>query len=162
MWRGRIEAPAVNVGTTQQPGYAPARRPDHDEQGEWGVTEPHDGPGVLPPVPLEPLRVLDPRQLGRYRLLGRLGTGGMGVAFLTEGDGDWAVVKMIRSDITDDRAYRARITGELEAMRRAAGPLAAALLESDLDGEPAWFAMEFIPGMTLTRRVADLGAGANP
>ena len=46
---------------------------------------------------------------------------------------------------------------ELEAMRRATRPHTAALLESDLDGDPAWFAMEFIPGMTLTRRVTDRG-----
>ena len=81
----------------------------------------------------------------------------MGVAFLTEGAGRWAVVKMIRSDLSDDRTYRARIARELEAMRRAAGPYTAALLDSDLDGDPAWFAMEFIPGMTLTRRVTDHG-----
>jgi serine/threonine protein kinase len=81
----------------------------------------------------------------------------MGVAFLTEGAGRWAVVKMIRSDLSDDRSYRARIARELEAMRRAAGPHTAALLDSDLDGDPAWFAMEFIPGMTLTRHVNDLG-----
>lgn len=111
----------------------------------------------LPPVPLDPLRALDPRQLGQYRLLGRLGSGGMGVAFLTEGDGRWAVVKMIRSDLSEDRAYRARIARELEAMRRAVGPYTAQLLESELDGDPAWFAMEFIPGVTLTRRVTDMG-----
>lgn len=90
-------------------------------------------------------------------MLGRLGTGGMGVAFLAERGGQWAVVKMIRTDLAEDRHHRARIARELEAMRLAAGPHTAALFDSDLDGDPAWFAMEFIPGMTLTRHVEQHG-----
>jgi len=90
-------------------------------------------------------------------MLGRLGTGGMGVAFLAERDGQWAVVKMIRTDLAEDRHHRARIARELEAMRLAAGPHTAALFDSDLEGDPAWFAMEFIPGMTLTRHVEQQG-----
>lgn len=61
-----------------------------------------------PSVALEPLRALDPRELGGWRILGRLGAGGMGVAFLAERDGQWAVVKMVRSDLAEDRHQRAR------------------------------------------------------
>ena len=120
-----------------------------------------DSSGVgraLPAVPLEPLRDRDPRELGSFRLLGRLGAGGMGVAFLAEGKGQWAVVKMIRSELADDRSYRARLSRELDAMGRASGAHTASLLDSDVQADPPWFAMEFIPGMTLTRRVDDSGA----
>ena len=113
---------------------------------------------MLPAVPLEPLRGRDPQHLGDYRLLGRLGHGGMGVAFLSQAGGKWVVVKMMRSDLTDDSSFRARVGRELEAMKRAEGPHTAALLESDLEGDPAWFAMEFIPGLTLNRRVKEQGA----
>jgi serine/threonine protein kinase len=116
-----------------------------------------EGDSTAPAVPLEPLRALDPKSLGGWRMLGRLGTGGMGVAFLAERDGLWAVVKMIRSDLSDDRSHRARISRELDAMRLAEGPHTASLYESDLDGDPAWFAMEFIPGLTLTRRIDEVG-----
>lgn len=121
------------------------------------MTDEVEGGASAPAVPLEPLRALDPRELGGWRMLGRLGTGGMGVAFLAERDGQWAVVKMIRTDLAEDRHHRARIARELEAMRLAAGPHTAALYDSDLDGDPAWFAMEFIPGMTLTRHIEEQG-----
>ena len=114
-------------------------------------------PRSLPAVPLEPLRDRDPRSLGSFRLLGRLGAGGMGVAFLSESDGGWAVVKVIRPELAEDRGQRARISRELEAMKRAAGPFTANLLAEQLDEDPAWFAMEFIPGTTLTRRIDDTG-----
>lgn len=114
-------------------------------------------PRALPSVPLEPLRDRDPRALGPFRLLGRLGAGGMGVAYLSESGGDWSVVKMLRSELAEDRSHRARIGRELEAMKRASGPHTAKLLEEHLDEDPSWFAMEFIPGTTLTRRVEDAG-----
>lgn len=113
---------------------------------------------VIPPTPLQPLRALDPKQLGDWTILGRLGTGGMGVAFLAERDEQWAVVKMVRSDIAEDRHHRARIERELEAMRLAESEHTAALFEQALDDDPAWFAMEFIPGVTLTREITDHGA----
>lgn len=110
-----------------------------------------------PDVPTEPLRDRDPRKVGGFRLLGRLGYGGMGVAYLAERSGNRAVVKIVRSDLADSSTFRARLLRELEAMRRAAGPHTAALLDSDLDADPPWFAMEFIPGANLGRYVPDGG-----
>lgn len=113
-------------------------------------------------MPVEPLRPNDPRELGAFRLLGRLGAGGMGVAFLSERGSEWAVVKMFRSEVSEDSGFAPRMARELEAMQLAAGPHTATLLEYDLDGHPAWFAMEFIPGMTLSSYVEASGplAGA--
>jgi serine/threonine protein kinase len=110
-----------------------------------------------PRVPLEPLLRRDPRELGQYRLLGRLGSGGMGVAFLAERPGGWAVVKLLKDDVADDPRRRRWIARELEAMRLAAGPHTAELLEEHTDEDPAWFAMEFVPGLTLHRRVTESG-----
>lgn len=112
---------------------------------------------ALPPVPMEPLRERDPRELGGFRMLGRLGYGGMGVAYLAEQDGTWAVVKVVRSDLSDSSTFRARLVRELEAMRRATGPHTAAVLASDLDADPAWFAMEYIPGANLGRDIPERG-----
>lgn len=116
-----------------------------------------DGDSQLPLVPIEPLRDRDPRELGGFRMLGRLGHGGMGVAYLAENEGVWGVVKVIRSDLADSPTFRARLQRELEAMERAAGPFTATVLASDLDSDPAWFAMEFIPGANLSRFVAENG-----
>ena len=111
---------------------------------------------ALPSVPLEPLLDRDPRELGVFRLLGRLGAGGMGVAYLADGLGQWAVVKVVRSELADDPAFRARLSRELDAIARLDGQ-SARVLEASLDGPVPWFAMEFIPGQTLDHRVKDRG-----
>lgn len=113
--------------------------------------------GSMPAVPLEPLRARDPRDVGEFRLLGRLGGGGMGVAFLAEGQDQWAVVKIIRSELADSTGFQARLRRELEAMSRAAGPRTALVLAQGVEEDPSWFAMEFIPGITLARQVSESG-----
>lgn len=120
-------------------------------------TSPDEGGPQLPLVPMEPLRDRDPRELGGFRMLGRLGYGGMGVAYLAEKAGSWGVVKVIRSDLADSPTFRARLQRELEAMDRARGPFTAEVLASDLTSDPAWFAMEFIPGANLARFIAENG-----
>ncbi|MDQ1305047.1 MAG: eukaryotic-like serine/threonine-protein kinase [Actinomycetota bacterium] len=111
-----------------------------------------------PAVPLEPLAEDDPVQVGEYRLLGRLGSGGMGVAYLATGSTvNWVVVKTAWRHLAADRSFRARLVRELDAMRRSAGPHTAALLDADLDAPVPWFAMEFIPGVTLSHRIEDRG-----
>jgi len=113
---------------------------------------------ALPPVPLEPLAEDDPSQLGDYRLLGRLGSGGMGVAYLaSDSTRNWIVVKTIWPHLAADRAFRARLVRELQVMRTVSGTTTAALLNADTETKTPWFAMEFIPGMTLARTVEDSG-----
>jgi hypothetical protein len=113
---------------------------------------------ALPPVPLEPLTEDDPSQLGNYRLLGRLGAGGMGVAYLASDSArNWIVVKTIWPHLAADRAFRARLVRELQVMRTVSGGTTAALLNADTESATPWFAMEFIPGTTLARKVEDSG-----
>jgi serine/threonine protein kinase len=115
-----------------------------------------DGGRSLPSVPLGPLLDRDPREVGPFRLLGRLGAGGMGVAYLADGLGQWAVVKCLRSELADDVGFRARLGRELEAVGRLNGE-SARVLQSDLDGPAPWFAMEFIAGQTLSHWVRERG-----
>ncbi|MCX6421749.1 MAG: serine/threonine-protein kinase [Actinobacteria bacterium] len=112
---------------------------------------------ALPPVPLEPLRDSDPMDLGDFRLLGRLGAGGMGVAFLAQRGREWAVVKVVRADVAEQLGFEPRFRRELEAMRRVEGAGGVRVLASSIDAHPPWFAMEFIDGMTLSRHVAQYG-----
>ena len=111
------------------------------------------GVGGLPSVPLQPLLSRDPQQLGEFRLLGRLGSGGMGTAFLGQGPSGWVVVKEAHASTGADPAIRARMHREVAAMRQAAGPYTAAVVDADLDGEVPWVAMEFVPGETLARTI---------
>jgi serine/threonine protein kinase len=69
----------------------------------------------------------DPRRLGPYELLGRLGQGGMGVAFLgrERRGGRLAAVKAIRPELVGDPAFAARFRREVEAARRVDSPQVA-------------------------------------
>ena len=86
----------------------------------------------------------------------------MGVVFLAEyevnGVPQRAVVKLIRSELAEDREFTARLARELESMRKVSGLYAAEILESTLETDLPWFAMEYIPGLTLDKKVATQGS----
>ncbi len=65
---------------------------------------------------MEPLQADDPTQVGRYRLVGRLGVGGMGRVYAATGpDGRRAAIKVIRDDLADDTGFRHRFRREVAA-----------------------------------------------
>lgn len=113
--------------------------------------------GGLPAVPLEPLMDRDPTEVGPFRLLGRLGAGGMGVAYLTQRNRQWIVLKVVRPEVTENRATRARLAREIAAIDRVGSEWTAQVVDSDLESEQMWFAMEFIPGHTLSNSVESQG-----
>lgn len=113
---------------------------------------------ILPPTFSE-LSPDDPPTIGGFRLRGRLGSGGMGTAFLAEADpdGEWVVIKVLREDLADNADFRARLGRELESLRRLQGPEAVRVLADDLTGDAPWFAMEYVEGQTLADRVRTVG-----
>jgi predicted Ser/Thr protein kinase len=93
----------------------------------------------------------DPRRVGGVRLLGRLGEGGMGVAFLGQDDGGRLVcVKLIRAEYARDERFRARFAAEAAAARRVARFCTAQVLDAGTDGDLAYLVTEYIEGPTLT------------
>jgi serine/threonine protein kinase len=73
-----------------------------------------EGPGVL-----EHLKPGDPPQLGPYRILGRLGGGGMGQVYLGRSPGARLVaVKVIHGELLRDPDFRARFGREVVAPGR--------------------------------------------
>ncbi|WP_203790491.1 serine/threonine-protein kinase, partial [Paractinoplanes rishiriensis] len=102
----------------------------------------------------------DPRRLGGYRLLGRLGEGGMGTVFLAVddgGDGRPVAIKVIRAEYARDEQFRMRFRREAEAAQRVARFCTAQVLDVVLDGEVAYLVTEYIEGPTLAGWVAQNG-----
>ncbi|HYJ75978.1 MAG TPA: serine/threonine-protein kinase, partial [Kineosporiaceae bacterium] len=105
----------------------------------------------------------DPTWIARYRLLRRLGAGGMGLVYLGEApDGTPVAVKVIRPEYADDTVYRRRFHQEAQAAARVRDPGVARVLDHDTAGPSPFLVTEYVPGPSLRDRVHDGGplAGA--
>ncbi|MEU6928465.1 protein kinase [Streptomyces sp. NPDC046374] len=107
---------------------------------------------------MEPLAVGDPRLIGPYRLLGRLGSGGMGRVFLARSEGGRTVaVKVVHEEHAQDPQFRARFRREIEAVRKVGEHFTAPVLDADPEAERPWVATGFVPGPSLEQVVRDHG-----
>ncbi|MEU9048223.1 MULTISPECIES: protein kinase [unclassified Kitasatospora] len=97
-------------------------------------------------------------RIGPYRIVGRLGAGGMGQVLLGRAeDGTLAAVKTIRPELLDNPDVGNRFRREIEALRTVESPWVARLLGGSADAEVPWLASEFVAGPTLDRAVAGCG-----
>ncbi|MEU6424526.1 glycoside hydrolase family 6 protein [Microbispora sp. NPDC046973] len=100
----------------------------------------------------------DPRRIGPFRILGRLGQGGMGTVYLgRDTEGRDAAVKVINSQWAADPDFRRRFQREVAAAQRVARFCTAAVLGAGLDGDVAYLATEYVPGPTLQEVVRERG-----
>ncbi|WP_327221181.1 protein kinase domain-containing protein [Streptomyces cyaneofuscatus] len=108
---------------------------------------------------MRPLTSQDPRAVGPYRTLARLGAGGMGVVYLARSaGGTLAAVKVIRAEHAADPGFRARFRREAEAAGRITGPWVVPVLGADTEAREPWLATAFVPGPSLGEVVGDRGA----
>ncbi|MFD5749568.1 serine/threonine-protein kinase [Streptomyces sp. NPDC127033] len=106
---------------------------------------------------MEPLNDDDPRVIGGFALVCRIGSGGMGQVFLGESAaGHQAAVKVIRPSVLDEDS-RARFLSEVENLRTVYGPFVAAFVGADADADRPWLAVEYVPGPDLRTLVAGQG-----
>jgi serine/threonine protein kinase len=107
---------------------------------------------------MEALRASDPSAVGRYRVLARIGTGGMGIVYLAVAeDGRRVALKIVRVELADDASFRARFRREVDAVRRVGGPRTAGILDADVDSERPYLVTEFVEGGSLRDHVAAFG-----
>ncbi|MFF2812885.1 serine/threonine-protein kinase [Streptomyces sp. NPDC058000] len=107
---------------------------------------------------MEPLADEDPRALGGYRLLGRLGAGGMGRVYLGRSAGGRTVaVKAVHAQYAADEQFRARFRREVASARRVGGAWTAPVLDADPDAPVPWVATGYVAGPSLARAVVDHG-----
>jgi hypothetical protein len=96
----------------------------------------------------------DPRELGGYRLLRVLGSGGMGRVYLGRGPrGRFVAVKVIRAELAEDVEFRLRFRREVEVGRRVDGPWTGRVLDADPDAPRPWLVTRFVAGPSLHEAV---------
>ncbi|MEU6934477.1 serine/threonine-protein kinase, partial [Streptomyces sp. NPDC046374] len=104
---------------------------------------------------MEQLTGDDPAYIGPYRLIARLGAGGMGLVYLGRSDlGRTVAVKAVQAEHAQHSEFRRRFAREVAAARRVGGAWTADVLDADTEAAVPWVATQYIPGPDLTTVVA--------
>ncbi|MFC8367422.1 MULTISPECIES: serine/threonine-protein kinase [unclassified Streptomyces] len=107
---------------------------------------------------MRPLEADEPTVVGPYRLLGRLGSGGMGRVYLGRSAGGRTVaVKIVHPHFALDEEFRARFRREVDAARRVGGAWTAPVLDADPGARVPWVATAYAAGPSLAAAVTDTG-----
>ncbi|WP_265443560.1 serine/threonine-protein kinase [Flexivirga meconopsidis] len=138
------------------------RRADAARPGAGSGTHrlPTRGPDSYNEAYDDPTVVLPPTQqlLGNYRLIGRLGEGGMGVVYKgLDVHGDPVAVKVLRDHIAHDAGARERLRREVSTLVRVKSPNVASFLDAEVDGERPYLVTSFVPGAPLDEVVEEDG-----
>ena len=103
---------------------------------------------------MEELRADDPQRVGRYTLLARLGSGGMGQVYFGRSlGGRHVAVKVVRADLARDRNFRLRFAREIETARRVSGAFTAPVIDADPDAPVPWLVTGYVNGPSLADAV---------
>jgi len=104
------------------------------------------------------LEPADPRLIGPYQLLGRLGAGGMGRVFLgVSAAGRPVAVKIVHAELAADPDFRARFSSEVAAARKVSGLFTALVVDADVDARIPWLATAYVAGSSLSEAVRNCG-----
>ncbi|MEU0586295.1 serine/threonine-protein kinase [Streptomyces sp. NPDC006132] len=109
---------------------------------------------------METLGPGDPQRIGAYRLLARLGAGGMGHVYLARSErGRTVAVKLVREELAAQEEFRERFRQEVQAARRVGGYWTAPVLDADTEAAVPWVATGYVAGPSLQQVVGhDHGA----
>ncbi|WP_152346836.1 serine/threonine-protein kinase [Brevibacterium sp. CFH 10365] len=98
------------------------------------------------------------QELGGYRLIEELGSGGMGVVYLgVDGGNNPVAVKVLHPHIANDETARKRLARETRTLRRIRHPRIAEVLDAELESAQPFIITEFVDGQTLSDDVRDNG-----
>ncbi|MEU7882091.1 serine/threonine-protein kinase [Microbispora bryophytorum] len=105
-----------------------------------------------------------PEQLGPYRLVSALGSGGFGEVHLAlDPAGRTVAVKVLHPHVASDGFAITRLVREVETMRRVRGAHVAEVLDASLSGDRPYIVTRYVQGRPLSAVVAEGGpvAGAD-
>ncbi|MFF4626291.1 protein kinase domain-containing protein [Streptomyces griseorubiginosus] len=106
-----------------------------------------------------PLHKDDPKSVGGYKVLDRLGTGGMGVVYRGRSrSGREVAVKVVHAQYAEDTVFRARFRQEIESVRKVSGAFTAPVVDADPEALRPWMATQYVPGLSLADRIRERGA----
>ncbi|MFI9595436.1 serine/threonine-protein kinase [Nonomuraea sp. NPDC052265] len=102
--------------------------------------------------------------LGPYRVIRKIGEGGMGVAHLgLDGAGRQVAIKVLHPHVAADLKARDRLVREVETMRRVRSRYVAEVVDAEFDADRPYVVTRFADGRTLEQTVltdGPLGARA--
>jgi eukaryotic-like serine/threonine-protein kinase len=112
-------------------------------------------PQSTPPPPIPAIIATPPpaadRYIGKYRVKGELGRGGMGTVYLAEQPGlgrEVAIKELIQSAATDPVALK-RFLQEAQVMARTSHPNLVQVHDLELTSEANYIVLEFVRGQSL-------------
>ncbi|WP_406318701.1 transporter substrate-binding domain-containing protein [Streptosporangium sp. NBC_01639] len=103
---------------------------------------------------IAPLEAGEPRRLGPFRIVGRIGEGGQGIVYLGVNEsGERAAIKLLHVKFSGDSVARSRFAREARAAQRVASFCTAGVVGVDLEGDAPYIASEYIEGRSLQEAV---------
>ena len=99
----------------------------------------------------------DPESIGPFKLVARLGAGGMGVVYLATRGSQSVALKVLNTALTENSVARSRFKKEIQTLQQIDSPFVAKVVDAHADAETAWLAVEFVNGPDLKALVDDKG-----
>lgn len=99
----------------------------------------------------------DPESIGPFKLIARLGAGGMGIVYLATRGTQSVALKVLNSASLDSAQAKARFRKEVETLSQIKSEYVAKVVDSDVDDDYSWLAVEFVNGPDLKALVDDKG-----
>jgi predicted Ser/Thr protein kinase len=104
-----------------------------------------------------------PRKIGPYRVLEKIGEGGMGVVYLaSDAENRPVAVKVLGPAVAGDPDARLRLAREVETMRRVRSRHVAQVLDADVNGPSPYIVTRYVPGPSLDAAVRQSGPLRGP
>ncbi|MEV7520650.1 protein kinase [Streptomyces sp. NPDC091371] len=161
-----LAQPAPPVPSYAPTQTAPPARPVQPAQPvpAYVPTQAARGAAPAPQVSYQELHPNEPRTIGGYHLLGRIGAGGMGTVYLArrEGSATQVALKTIHPELLDHAELLRRFEREAEVLGMVSGAYTARVLDAGVDAGRPYLAMELLDGRPLDVHLREQGPVRSP